>query len=46
MDGTSLGNLINDFNNLYNDNKLSEKTINYIDYSVWEQQNLESEKCN
>ena len=44
MDGTSLGNLINDFNNLYNDNKLSEKTINYIDYSVWEQQNLESEK--
>lgn len=44
MDGTSLGNLINDFNNLYNDNKLSEKTINYTDYSVWEQQNLESEK--
>ncbi len=44
MDGTSLGNLINDFNNLYNDNKLSEKTISYIDYSVWEQQNLVSEK--
>lgn len=44
MDGTSLENLINDFNNLYNDNKLSEKTINYIDYAVWEQQNLESEK--
>ena len=44
MDGTSLGNLINDFNNLYNDIELPEKSINYIDYSVWEQQNLESEK--
>lgn len=44
MDGTSLSNLINDFNNLYNGNKMSEKAINYIDYSVWEQQNLESEK--
>lgn len=44
MDGTSLKNLINDFNDLYNDNKLPEKSINYIDYSVWEQQNLKSEK--
>ena len=44
MDGTSLKNLINDFNDLYNNNTLPEKSITYIDYSVWEQQNLESEK--
>ena len=44
MDGTSLKNLINDFNNLYNGNTLPEKSITYIDYSVWEQQNLVSEK--
>ena len=44
MDGASLNNLIDDFSNFYNGNTVELNKIDYIDYSLWENNNLESDK--
>ena len=43
MDGTSLNNLIIEFNRLYNGVNLKEIPIQYKDYAVWENEYNESE---
>lgn len=44
MDGTSLNNLIIEFNRIYNGDNLKKIPIQYKDYAVWEKQFNESEK--
>lgn len=44
MDGTSLKNLIIEFNRLYNGDNLKKIPIQYVDYSVWEEEYNNSEK--
>ena len=43
-DGESIFLFINDLCNLYNGSEIPSKEIDYIDYSVWENNNLVSEK--
>ena len=42
MDGTSLNELIKEFNILYNNGTLTPKEIDYIDYACWENDLLKS----
>ena len=46
MDGTGLNNLIIEFNRIYNGDNLKRLPIQYRDYSVWEDNFLNSNKIN
>ena len=43
-DGTSLGILLQELCDLYNDNELIEKQIDYKDFTLWEKEQFESEE--
>ena len=45
-DGTSLSILLQELCDLYNDNTLSEKQIDYTDFTLWEQEQFETEEFN
>ena len=44
MDGTSLSIILNDFCKIYNGKKIKNLNINYIDYTVWENNFVNSNK--
>lgn len=41
-DGESVGIFIDELSNLYNDKSLTETSLDYIDFTVWENKNIES----
>ena len=43
-DGASLGILLQELCDLYNDNELIEKNIDYKDFTIWEKEQFESEE--
>lgn len=45
LDGTSLNILLKDFCDIYNGNILEEPNINYCDYSMWENDFINSDTC-